>query len=207
MSVPYRANKAHRQTVETLLAADVPLWKIAKQIDIAEATLKRHYHQQIERAGLIGGQKPHEPSPDSKHKAWMLAGMGLPNEKIAKFLDIGDETLRKHYSEDLHRGRMEADLQVGMNLFKMATGDRALKTTATCAMFWAKSKMGWVETSRVEQTGKDGGPLEHQVVIMLPDNGRGDTTLPGAPAIERSAAEISAEIDALPEPDLEADDD
>jgi hypothetical protein len=209
MSVPYRANKAHRLAVQTLLSADVPLWKIAKQLGIGEETLRRHYPQQLERAGLINGRKPHEPTPDNRKKVWMLAGMQVANESIAKFLDIGDETLRKHYSEDIERGRIEANLKVGMKLFEMATGPAELKTTATAAIFWAKTKMGFVETSRVEQTGKEGGPVEHAIQIVLPDNSRGDVSPALMPAIEQNLADIAAEIDAFPEaePESEYDDD
>jgi hypothetical protein len=43
--------------------------------------------------------------------------------------------------------------------------------------------MRWKDTSRVENTGADGGPIRNQssVAVYLPDNGRGDCNLPIVP--------------------------
>lgn len=38
--------------------------------------------------------------------------------------------------------------------------DAATSGNVTAAIFWAKCKLGWVETNRQEHTGKDGGPIE-----------------------------------------------
>lgn len=47
--------------------------------------------------------------------------------------------------------------------------DAATSGNVTAAIFWAKCRLGWVETSRQEITGKDGEPLEFGKVESLTD--------------------------------------
>jgi hypothetical protein len=97
---------------------------------------------------------------------------------------------------------IEANSKVAGNLLLMATGPRDLKTTVTAAIWWTKAKMGWKDTSRIENTGPDGGPLqvEHQVVVVLPSNDRD-------PIIDVDASDIRDDAPELPAPDQDDESD
>lgn len=103
----------------------------------------------------------HEPTEQTRSKVKSMAGFGTPQADIASNIGVSEPTLRKHYREELDTGAAEANAMVGQFIYKLASG-RALKEGATWAdcsrqaMFWAKTRMGWRETDRLEVTGKDG---------------------------------------------------
>ena len=92
--------------------------------------------------------KEHIPSQDSRKLVRNLAAMGVRYADIAHKLDINDETLRKHYREDLESGRIDANAQIANTLFQQAK-----KGNTTAAIFWLKTRAGWKETQVTELTG------------------------------------------------------
>lgn len=113
----------------------------------------------------------HEPTEQTRANVKSMAGFGTPQSDIASNIGVSEPTLRKHYRAELDTGAAEANAMVGQYLFSLASG-RALRQQArsdgtvvpaathadckTAAMFWAKTRMGWRETDRLEVTGKDG---------------------------------------------------
>jgi hypothetical protein len=115
-------------------------------------------------------QKPHEPSEENRKLASALSAYGIPQADIARRIGVSIPTLTKYYQTDLDDGMMEANAKVGEFLFQAASGAALAKKAshADCiraAMFWAKTRMGWRETDRIEHTGEDGGPLRHALTI------------------------------------------
>ena len=53
-------------------------------------------------------------------------------------------------------GSVKANSSVAQSLYKMATSGKCPAST----MFWLKCRAGWRETSVIEHTGRNGGPLE-----------------------------------------------
>lgn len=103
-------------------------------------------------------QAPHVPTPETRLLAHELAGLGLPHKFIAKRVGVsGDETLAKYYRDELDDGAATANRKVASFLFCAASG-MALEldqgaTYADCvraAMFWAKTRMKWRETSTLD---------------------------------------------------------
>jgi len=81
----------------------------------------------------------------------MAAVLGIPEERVASVIinpktnrPITAKTLRANFRDELDRGLLEADLQAGRNLLALT------KTNAACAIFWAKVRLGWKETTEVE---------------------------------------------------------
>lgn len=140
------------------------------------ASLNRHFGDVIESACLEPGRKPHVPSSQTRKVVKMMAAIGVPKEDMAAHLSILVTTLDEHYAEEIRLGSVSANTAVAGNLFKMATGSPDIKTTVIAAIWWSKARMGWKETTRSENTGPNGGPIQHQhaVMVYLPDNGRGD---------------------------------
>lgn len=90
------------------------------------------------------GRRPHVPTPESRTLVRRLAGLGIRHDDIARLANISDVTLRKHYPEDLARGRVEANVAVSRSLYLAAT--RASNPNIAACVFWLKNRAGWKET-------------------------------------------------------------
>lgn len=189
--------KKIEKRIQDMLAVNGSIPKICESLDMSEMTLYRHYNHIIKKFDRTAGRKAHEPTDETRAKVKLYTAAGIPVIDMAKMLDISPNMLRSHYERELEVGELEAHARVAANIIRMATGPVDQRNTAIMAQFYAKTRMKWVEVSRVEQTGADGGPIqtEQQVVVILPDNGR-DKTIDGA------VADI---VDALPAPENEYD--
>jgi hypothetical protein len=87
-----------------------------------------------------------------------MAGYGLPDEAIARVLDVDVGLLRRDYPKELGRGAIKANAKVAENLHRKATGDG--REAVTAAIFWLKTRAHWKETSVHEVSGPDGAPIE-----------------------------------------------
>lgn len=106
---------------------------------------------------------PHEPTDTTRAEVSALASYGIPQDDIAAYLDIDAKTLRKWYRTELDVSMLKANANVSKFLYNAASGKSLTSvkgaTHADCvraAMFWAKTRMGWRETERVEHTSPDG---------------------------------------------------
>lgn len=140
----------------------------------------------------MDGRPPHEPTEKNRAIARTLSGFGIPQDQIAAEIGVSAPTLVKYYREDLDAGLRQANAKVAQSLFKKATGDGSQAVTA--AIFWAKCRMGWVDRSGVEITGKDGDPIQlnvetarDRVERRIARLAAGQALLP--PAVERDVAE------------------
>lgn len=100
-----------------------------------------------------------------------MTGYGLTQRDIATFLEIDGKTLRAHYRRELDTGAIEANARVVESLYRNATKN----DNVAAQIWWTKARMGWKDTSRIENTGPDGGAL--QVDFRWAD-------APDAPALE-----------------------
>lgn len=102
--------------------------------------------------------RKHEPTEETKATVSGMAAMGVPQEQIAGYLGIDPKTLRLHYRDELNAGKATANFAVAKHLYKSATGNGPQSVTA--AIFWAKTQMGWKDTTAVEHSGPNGGPIQ-----------------------------------------------
>ena len=101
-----------------------------------------------------------------------MSGYGIPQEEIARVIGIDEKTLRKWYREELDTAATKANAKVAESLYKKATGwkrngapeDERMPPDTTAAIFWAKTRMKWKDTSALEVTGADGGPIQTEEV-------------------------------------------
>lgn len=91
----------------------------------------------------------HQITEENKKLVLTLSGYGIPQADIAREVKCDLKTLRKHYRNELDTGITKANAKVAESLFKMAT----VKMNPTCAIFWAKTRMGWKEVTEVEHSG------------------------------------------------------
>lgn len=90
----------------------------------------------------------HQPTEDQRRQVETASGMGLPHEQIASIIGIDDKTLRKHYRDELDKGKANANLKVSQCLF-----DKATSGDTTAAIWWTKAQMGWSERQKLEHSG------------------------------------------------------
>ena len=96
----------------------------------------------------------HIPSDDSRKLVRNLSAVGIRYVDIAHKLNIGDDTLVKHYKRELEDGRIDANAAIGQTLFQQAK-----EGNTSAAIFWLKTRAGWKETSGVELSGSNGGAI------------------------------------------------
>lgn len=88
----------------------------------------------------------HEPTDTNRSDVERLAGLGLPQRMIAAFIGIADKTLSKHYEVEINKGKAVAGSKVAQVLF-----EQCMAGNTTALIFWAKTQMGWKETT-VQET-------------------------------------------------------
>lgn len=107
---------------------------------------------------------PHIPTEKTRAEVLALAGFGTKHIDIARYIGIGEGTLRKNYREELDTGAIKANSAVAKTLYKLAIdGD-----SRSC-MFWLKTRAGWRETDRHEITGAEGAPLIPVIQVVFDD--------------------------------------
>lgn len=107
------------------------------------------------------GRAPFVPTDEQRKQVEALSGYGLPHEQIASVIGCSQDTLVKYFSQELAEGMAKANSRVAQFLYQQATKN------LTAAIFWAKTRMRWRETDRLEVTGKDGEDLIPKLVINL----------------------------------------
>ena len=90
----------------------------------------------------------HQPTERTRQQVEMLISFGLTHDAIAAIIGVHDDTLRKHYAQELDHGRAKVVAQVANSLVKKALSDRSDSVSA--AKFYLQSQGGWQERS--EQT-------------------------------------------------------
>jgi len=112
----------------------------------------------------MAGRPAHKPTDAQRGQVQAMAAYGIPQNDIARVIDVSANTLRKHYADELETGATKANAKVGQFLYRAASGE-ALKDGASwadctrAAMFWGKTRMGMRETQKLEHSGPGGGPI------------------------------------------------
>jgi hypothetical protein len=101
-----------------------------------------------------------KPSREQRKMVEAMTGFGIPQQAIAKVVGISEPTLRKHFEREISDGVTIANSKVAEFLWKYATGGHGKGSEAvTAAIFWMKSRAGWLDRVSVEHTGRNGKDL------------------------------------------------
>lgn len=94
-----------------------------------------------------------------------MSQYGVPQAQIAEILGLSVPTLRNLYGTELGNGMTLSNLAVGKKLF-----ERCMAGDVPALIFWAKTRMGWKETQKVDVTNSDGSmsPLNVTVRFVRP---------------------------------------
>lgn len=92
--------------------------------------------------GARMSRKAHQPDPAQRRQVEAMAAYGIPEDEIARLVDIDPKTLRKHYRDELDLGATKANAQVAGFLFNAARNGNV-----TAQIFWLKTRARWKETA------------------------------------------------------------
>jgi len=115
----------------------------------------------------------YEPTEADRQKVERMAAIGIPQDEIARTIGSGGidpKTLRKHFREELDTAATKANAMVGGTLY-----NKAINGDTAAAIWWSKTRMGWKETTRQENTGEGGGPIQVEWTIVDPKNQPADS--------------------------------
>jgi hypothetical protein len=101
-------------------------------------------------------------------KVLHLAGLGVPQDDIAKIVGCSPKTLRKRFRDELDRGAAEANAIVAGCLFAQAKAG-----SIAAQIFWMKTRGRWREqppAANDRDADTDAGSSSE--VLVLPDNSR-----------------------------------
>jgi hypothetical protein len=116
------------------------------------------------------GRPPHEPTDRQREQVQGLAALWVPQRAIASFLGISENTLRRHYPDELEHGAALGDIALGTCFrAKLEAGDTAAVIYAT------KIRFGWSERMKLEHSGPNGGPLQAEHYLAIPPDQRRQT--------------------------------
>ena len=103
-----------------------------------------------------------------REKVRHLAGLGVPQDDIAKIIGCAPKTLRKRFRDELDRGVAEANATISGFLFAAAKGGNI-----TAMIFWLKTRAHWRErvAANDPSANADAG-ANSDMVLVLPDNSR-----------------------------------
>ena len=101
--------------------------------------------------GKPNGRPSYKPTDDDRKTVSLMCAVGIPHEGIAACIGDGidDKTMRRHFAEELKTAKIKANAKIGGSIF-----NAAISGNMTAASLWAKTQMGWKETSVQEHTGK-----------------------------------------------------
>lgn len=97
-----------------------------------------------------------------KREVLMLKGIGFTDMDVSLVTGISVNLLYKDFGDEIKKGALMQTAAVLRNLHSIAT-DPDHRGSTQAAIFWAKARAGWTETSRTEVTGADGQPLKMEV--------------------------------------------
>ena len=104
------------------------------------------------------GHPPHEPTEENRKLVSFAIAIGGTEPAIAEFIGISDNTLRKYYRKELDIGLFRFTMALAKKGYQTAMGDGP--QAAAWGMFFLKTRAGWREVTRQEQTGEGGGPIK-----------------------------------------------
>lgn len=118
------------------------------------------HRKQMAEAGVPStvdkGSPGFNPSVAQSREVSVMAALGLEASEIALVLNINEKILKNYYKRELGVSSKISNVMVARKALEMAMSGRFPDMTK----FWLKSRAKWKETSGLEITGKDGGPVE-----------------------------------------------
>lgn len=133
------------------------------------------------------GNPPYVPTDEDRAnvRTWIKVADA---DTIAGFMGISRDTLDRHYPKELKEGRFEMIATLGAKAIQMAmAGDR------TMLIFVLRTQGKW--NTRIEVTGKDGGPLRYVDLSKVLESYSDEQLEALEPILEKLLADGGSDID------------
>jgi hypothetical protein len=157
---------------------------IEECMDIGETTLRKYYPEVFAAANLPTGRPPvMDPTPEQRKMVQLASAGGMPLEDIGRLFGVSGNTIKNYFPEEIATGKATMDIKAIGELAKMMFSDIDSKHKFNAIKWYQTNRMGWRDNTSSENKhmGPNGEALaapQSQVVLWLPDNGRGDSKLP-----------------------------
>lgn len=110
------------------------------------------------------------PTAQDRQLVQLMAAVGMTQQQACQQIQGGicTKTFRLHFSEEWENGANRIHAMVAGNLFKLAMGSG--KEAVTAAIFWAKSRMKWIDNPVMAmkfaaEAPTDKGPIKFTLKI------------------------------------------
>lgn len=90
-----------------------------------------------------GGKPEHVPTDKDRNLVSLAMLNDMTHKQAARLVGINEETLRKHYADELEHGKARLLSMVAANLYRIAQQTANMKAALTASIFVLKSKGGW----------------------------------------------------------------
>ena len=127
-----------------------------------EIVTKLNKDKEIIPAKNKRGRPPHLSNATTRAKVYNLSIVGTRHEDIALVMGINNNTLTKYYSDELEKGRIEANAAVAGTLY-----EKAKQGDTSSMIFWLKTRAQWSEKNTTELTGEGGAPINIKVITGI----------------------------------------
>jgi hypothetical protein len=114
-----------------------------------------------------GGRPAFEPNESERRMVRLAVGFGIPHIRICQAIlnprtgkPIDEKTLRKAFAEEIRMGAFEMDM-----IASSAMAQQIKAGAGWAIMFYMKNRMRWADRESLELTGKDGGPVDHDIRV------------------------------------------
>lgn len=105
--------------------------------------------------GQPAGRPGYRPTQAQRDRVQQLSARGAPLLDIAKDLGISNNTLVKHFEDDLRRGEFLANTNVAGVMYSMAV-DKKHKKCFDAAKYWLERRAGWAQPGKGGSTPAQG---------------------------------------------------
>jgi len=108
------------------------------------------------------GRPAYLVTADTRAEVYNLSIVGTRYEDIALVMGMSNDTLKKHYKNELEKGRIEANAAVAGTLY-----EKAKQGDTSSMIFWLKTRAQWSEKNTTELTGEGGAPINIKVITGI----------------------------------------
>ena len=122
----------------------------------------KEIHAQVIPKRKKVGRPAYLVTADTRAEVYNLSIVGTRYEDIALVMGMSNDTLKKHYKNELEKGRIEANAAVAGTLY-----EKAKQGDTSSMIFWLKTRAQWSEKNTTELTGEGGAPINIKVITGI----------------------------------------
>lgn len=104
------------------------------------------------------GNPPFEPTAEQRITVKAMIAGGAQHWVVARYLEISEDTLTRHFKVELDHGKLLVDGEIGGSIVQ-----EALKGDADMRKFYMRTRGGWSEKHKIVGGDENDAPIKHEV--------------------------------------------